>query len=92
MSEVVEDQAALVADLMARADAAEAELERWRASARLGWLTARNRLRLVDELQGRLERIQALEQRARRELVKRDYKGAAVVLADDIREVLAGQS
>jgi uncharacterized protein (DUF3084 family) len=44
------------------------------------------------EMKARLEKVAALEQRARRELVKRDYRGAAVVLADDLRDALEGRS
>lgn len=60
MSEVIEDQAAFVADLMARLDAAEAELERWQASARLGWRTARTRMTRTTELERRLAGVYLL--------------------------------
>jgi hypothetical protein len=43
----------------------------------------------AEKAEARLVKVQALEQRARRELVKRDFKGAAVVLADDIHTALA---
>lgn len=42
----------------------------------------------AEKAKARLAKVRALEQRARRELVKRDFKGAAVVLADDIHTAL----
>jgi hypothetical protein len=92
LSEHGRDSNALAGELAGVRDelaTARAEVEDWRDK----WaIVDEDRCEAQDRAEraeARLAKVAALEQRARRELVKRDFKGAAVVLADDIRAALA---